>query len=287
MAAPLSEPTYPRAHSRRRGRAPLAPRPLMLLVALAGVLLLGYAGYRGGLAAWHRFHNRETAGSHHVGADQLSALRQVTPQSPHDGPASAVAISPSPESAPPEGAILEVPYTVQAPFGNWRVHEESCEEAAMLMYRLFLHGDHRTDIPPAEADAGIRALKNWQVQNWGSEVDLSIDRTGQLAQANWGYRYSVIQATRETIRQAISDGHPVVVPVMTHSLQNPHYGPKSVYHELVIKGYNAGGVITNDPGVLEGKNWFYSWSILFDAIDAQSARMSQGRVGLVLLPGAA
>ena len=46
--------------------------------------------------------------------------------------------------------ILKAPYTVQAPFGNWKFHQESCEEAALLMYHDFMDGDERPNIPAAE-----------------------------------------------------------------------------------------------------------------------------------------
>ena len=85
-----------------------------------------------------------------------------------------------------------------------------------------------------------------------------------------------------TFKLSETRGHPVLVPVLTQSLKNPHYSPGNVYHILLIKGYDATGVITNDAGVKEGKDWHYSWDILFSAIDAQTSKMNQGRVGLVL-----
>lgn len=291
MPAPPSDLTFARARTHRRPAA--GRRATTIIALLLAVAVIGYGGYRGGLAAWHRLHNQESASSHKVSQGQLGQLKQVSPtytdsagfEHQRDNAPAAALVAPSP-SPPPvaatEGAILPVPYTVQAPFGNWKVHEESCEEAALLMYRDFLLGDRRGDIPPAEADAALRAQKAWEVQNWGAEVDLTLERTGQLAQAYWGYHYRVLPATIDSIKQEISAGHPVIVPVMTHSLQNPHYGPKTVYHEVLVKGYNAGGVVANDAGVQEGKNWYYSWSVLFGAIDAQTPKMNQGRLALVL-----
>ena len=188
---------------------------------------------------------------------------------------------PSP-APPPATAVLSVPYTVQAPGNNWKVFENACEEDAVLMYHDYLEGDHRAQIPPAEADPALRALEKWQVDNWGAERDLTLDKTGQLAQAYYGYHYQVVPATQAGIIAEVAAGHPVIVPVMTKSLQNNHYGAGNVYHEVLIKGYNPDGVVTNDAGVQEGKDWFYSWSVLFGAIDAQTPKMGQGRVALVL-----
>ena len=278
MPAPFSEYSYTRAHARRRPAA--GRRVAIVFILVFAVVALGYGGYRGAQFAWHRLHAQTSASSHPASQSALGGLTRVTPNTTQQ-PVAVADSSPTP-LPPPAGAILPVPYTVQAPFGNWKVHEESCEEAAVLMYRDFLQGDTRSDIPPAEADQQLRAMKSWQVTNWGAERDLTIDRTGQLAQAYYGFQYQVIAVTEDSIKRAIADGHPLVVPVMTHSLQNPHYGPNTVYHELLIKGYTANGVVSNDAGVQEGKDWFYSWSILFGAIDAQAAKMGQGRVGLIL-----
>jgi hypothetical protein len=219
-----------------------------------------------------------TAASHGLTSDQLNTLVHVAGSASPGGSSASPAVLPA-------GALLQVPYTVQAPYANWSFHQESCEEAAVLMYRAFLTGDPRADLPPADADQQLRALKAWQVSHWGAERDLDLERTGQLAHDYYGYSYRVLPATIDTIRAEVAAGHPVVVPVMTHSLQNSNYGGKSVYHEVLIKGYTSAGVITNDPGISQGKNWFYSWPVIFQAIDAQTAVMKQGRVMLVLGAG--
>ncbi|HEV1997423.1 MAG TPA: C39 family peptidase [Candidatus Dormibacteraeota bacterium] len=278
MAGPFSDYAYMRARARRR---PAAGRRVVVVALVVAIVALGYGGYRGARFAWHRLHAQGSTSSHAVSQGQLGKLTQVTPNITRE-PAVAAAESPSPAPPPPAGAILTVPYTVQAPNGNWKVFENACEEASALMYHDFLEGDGRAQLPPAEVDLQLRAMEGWQVINWGADRDLTLERTGQFAQAYWGYHYQVITLTEQSVREAIAAGHPVIIPVMTHSLQNPHYGPHTVYHELLIKGYTSTGAVTNDPGVQEGKDWFYSWPILFGAVDAQTPRMSQGRVGLIL-----
>jgi len=183
----------------------------------------------------------------------------------------------------PETALIPVPYTVQAPFANWKVHEESCEEAAVLMYHHFLLGESNIVIDQYKADAELRALRAWQIANWGPEKDLSLDLVGKLAAGYWGYKYEVTKGiTAENIKKAVAEGHPVLVPVMTHGLANPHYGPNTTYHILVIKGYDATGVITNDAGVKEGQSYHYIWEILWRAVDQQTPKMSQGRDMLIV-----
>ena len=204
-----------------------------------------------------------------------------------------ISSEPSPTTKPtevptkpiPETADIAVPYAAQAPFSNWTVHEESCEEAALLMYHEFLLGTayQNNKIPDAAGDTVMRDMKSWQIKNYGSEADLSIDVLGKFAADYYGLKSTVKNNITELdIKKAISAGSPVLLPVMTHSLQNTMYGPYSVYHILLIKGYDATGVITNDAGVGNGQNHHYDWNILWQAIDAQTAKMNQGRTMLVL-----
>lgn len=191
-----------------------------------------------------------------------------------------------PAAAHTESANLPVPYTLQGPLNNLNIHEESCEEAAALMYHYFLQGqitfNGSTVIPAQKANDEMIAMKNWQVKNYGVEPDLSIEKLGQFIQQYYGYKYKTFKdITKEDIKREISAGNPVLVPVMTHSLKNPMYGPQTTYHILVIRGYNAQNVITNDAGV-RGENQQYSWDILFQAIDAQTPKMGQGREMVVI-----
>ena len=182
-------------------------------------------------------------------------------------------------------ADIVVPYAAQAPFSNWTIHEESCEEAALLMYHEFLIGaTYPNDkIPDATGDVVLRDMKTWQLKNYGSEVDLSIEALGKFANDYYGLKPIVkTNITDIDIKEAISAGSPVLVPVMTHSLENSMYGAYSVYHILLIKGYDSTGVITNDAGVGNGQNYHYDWNILWQAIDAQTYKMRQGRVILTL-----
>ncbi len=253
-------------------------RPVLVMAVVLAALLAVIAATEG-RALWHAFRNRTSSTSHSLSAAQLSGVKRLA--NPAVTSTAAIDQVNGTDTAP-ASAVLPVPYSVQAPGNNWKVFENACEEDALLMYHDFLEGDGRTDLPVAEVDPALRAMQKWQVDNWGAEKDLTIDRTGQLALAYYSYHYEVIPATQDNIIAEVASGHPVIVPVMTHSLQNPNYGPQTVYHELLIKGYKADGVIANDGGVKEGKNWFYSWSILWSAIDAQTPKMGQGRVALVL-----
>lgn len=187
----------------------------------------------------------------------------------------------------PPAKVLNVPYTVQAPLTNWNIHEESCEEAALLMYHYFLENQltfaGKSVITPTLANEEEVKMKDWEVKNYGSEPDLTIEKWGKFAKDYYGYNFQTFQnISADDIKKEIAKGHPILVPVITHALSNPHYGRLPSYHVLLIKGYKSDGVIANDSGVKEGENYFYSWDILFKAIDAQTTKMNQGRVMAVL-----
>jgi hypothetical protein len=217
-------------------------------------------------------------------------LPKTTKQNPASSEKKAVtevtspAVTNAPKTIPPSFDI-SIPYAPQAPSSNWAIHEESCEEAAIYMYRAFLEnlsypGGRITDI---EADGAFRVMKDWQISNYGKEPDLTMAALGSFASSFYGYTPTVKKGiTADDIKLAVSEDHPVIVPVMTHSLENNMYGPISVYHVLLIKGYDATGVITNDSGVGNGVNKHYNWDILWQAIDAQTEKMGQGRELLYL-----
>lgn len=181
--------------------------------------------------------------------------------------------------------LLEVPFTVQAPYANWNIHEESCEEAGIMMAHYYFEGTKFPSnvIPKDKADAELNAMIAWQKTNYGSEDDLNMTRLGKLSKDYYGLNSEVKKDITETdIRKALSAGNPVIVPVMTHSLQNPNYGAQTTYHVLLIVGYDATGVIANDSGVSQGKGYHYNWDVVMAAIDAQKVKMGVGREMLIL-----
>jgi hypothetical protein len=176
---------------------------------------------------------------------------------------------------------LSVPFVCQAPFANWNVHEDSCEEAAILMDHVYLEGESLT---LEYADKEFLVMRQWQKDHYGAEKDMTCAEGAKFANDYYGYKNSKSfnNITVNDIKSQLAAKNLVIVPVMTHSLLNLHYGAKSVYHYVLIKGYNQDGVVTNDAGIKEGENYFYSWDTIFSAIDAQTPVMNQGRSMLII-----
>jgi hypothetical protein len=202
----------------------------------------------------------------------------------------------APSAAPvslPQAVILKVPFTTQAPLGNWAQRQHTCEEASLLMVDRYLRGDHSTGtIDGRTADAGIN-----QITVWKPAVDLEIHQIGALAKRYMGWADQVMPATRIAMKQQLALGRPLIVGVRTHGLGNANYPGfrthfeqtgYSVSHYLVVVGYDTNdSFILNDPGISKGHGWHIKFDQLMHAIDDLDQAypsLNAGRVFLVLAP---
>lgn len=192
----------------------------------------------------------------------------------------------------PPAVILPVPFTPQAPLGNWAQRQHTCEEASLVMVDRYLHGDHSGNlIDPQTAEQAIN-----QVTGWKPAVDLTTEQVGQLAKKYLHWEYKVLKADRLNMKQQLALGRPLIVGVRTHGLGNANYpgyrnhfeDPNySVSHYLVVIGYEGDNYVLNDPGLTRGKGYHISWDQLMHAIDDLDQAypdLNSGRVFVVLAP---
>jgi len=171
---------------------------------------------------------------------------------------------------------LEVPFASQAPKGDWDdLHNEACEEAALVMAKYWLEGKKLTG--DAMDDEIVKSVA-WEEGQWGGHYDLPVDKIVELAKEYFGIEkiravYNIENIER--IKKELSQGNLVIVPTAGRLLDNTHYRqPGPVYHMLVIKGFNKSDkegkegkeMITNDPGTKVGKDFRYSPENLFISI---------------------
>lgn len=167
---------------------------------------------------------------------------------------------------PPKGYI-DVPWFCQAPHENadsWKVHKESCEEAALLMVLYHLVG--RREVNRDKIHDQLVDMIDWQMQNWGIHKDLHADSVKMLATGYFGFADEEIQiirnASEDTLKSLIAQGFPVIIPTAGRMLGNPYFTPPGpIYHMVVVTGYTPDRVITNDIGTKRGKDFSYSWKI--------------------------
>lgn len=186
----------------------------------------------------------------------------------------------------PPSVQLPIPYTVQAPFANWNIHEESCEEAALLMAHQYVTS--MNEQAPAWYDARLREMKLQQRNAWGEERDLTITEMDALWDLSFSRPGPTLRerADVSSLRWHLAHQRVVILPVMSHQLRNPHYGPKSVYHMVTLIGYEGDSFIVHDPGIKQGRAWVYPTSVIMEAWAAGVRARPQLTEALIIgLPG--
>ena len=186
----------------------------------------------------------------------------------------------------PQAINLKVPFRSQAPFGDWsEPYENGCEEASLIMVDYYYRS------APLSAQAMKDAIDeqvSWQITNWGSHDDISMEKLVELAKAFYPYQTRILTPlTPALIYEELVLGHPVIVPAAGRELHNPNFRqPGPLYHMLVIKGFTSDGkFITNDPGTRNGADYLYTESTLMSAIHDWTGAAPDGpTVGVVLIP---
>jgi len=171
----------------------------------------------------------------------------------------------------PSKVLLDVPFTSQAPFGNWEdVGEQNgCEEASILMAVYWARGEMLT---PETAQEEIKKISDYHLKNYGHFHDLSNADTLKLLNEYFNYSKARLaeNITAEDIKRELSGGRVVIVPVNGVKLGNPYYAPPGpVNHKIVIIGYDdaTGEFITHDSGTSRGEKFRYDYKTLEDSLE--------------------
>ncbi|OGC91744.1 hypothetical protein A2876_01380 [Candidatus Amesbacteria bacterium RIFCSPHIGHO2_01_FULL_48_32b] len=186
-------------------------------------------------------------------------------------PNPAPTISPTLTPKPKEFVLLDVPFTSQAPFGEWSDprHQDGCEETAALMAATW--AGKASMESKADNARKIEDIWEYQVETYGEARDTSAaDTAERIIEGYFGYRaYSLkLLADSEDIKEELAKGSVVIVPTDGRGL-NPNYtAPGPERHMIVIRGYDdeTGEFITNDPGTRKGEKYRYKYERLFEAI---------------------
>lgn len=223
----------------------------------------------------------ETAESKPYGDDAIDADNQ--PEAEESQPETE-------HTALPAHVEHAVPFTSQAPFGNWdQPYQDACEEASLLMAHAGIVG---MDLPSATADTELLKMIDFETDEKGWDHDITIDQLLVVAQEY--YDYSTVRVdhapTIQSIKQALADGNVVIAPMAGQLLGNPYYTPPGPeYHMLIIIGYDdaENQFITNDPGTKRGEGYRYSYTTAFNAIHdwiGAKETIQQGPKAVLIVP---
>ncbi|MFA7169356.1 MAG: C39 family peptidase [Candidatus Paceibacterota bacterium] len=171
---------------------------------------------------------------------------------------------------PEAKTIAGVPFTSQAPFGDWTDprQQHGCEEVSLIMAHYWILGEKLTQ---EMALSEIVAMSDFENENFNGAYDLSISDTLKLWQEYLGYKNAFVKydISLEDIKEEIAEGKLIVIPIDGVKLQNPHYtAPGPEFHEMVVIGYDdvKREFITNDPGTKYGAGYCYDYDVFMSSV---------------------
>ena len=174
---------------------------------------------------------------------------------------------PSPDPSPEVN--LPVPFTSQAPHGNWDLpYQEACEEAAAFMAIRYAFGN--PILGAEDADAAILDLVRTNTDILHYPIDQTASQVRELImEIDDRLIVRLLKDPEvEDLKRELSKGNVVIVPALGRALKNPFFRqPGPLYHMLVLRGYTRDGYfITNDPGTKRGEGYLYPFARIMEAM---------------------
>ncbi|MBM3255988.1 MAG: metal-dependent hydrolase [Candidatus Moranbacteria bacterium] len=172
----------------------------------------------------------------------------------------------------------------QAPLANWdNLHEEACEEAALLISHYYL--SNKKNISPKEAEKDIQDLSAYTKNIYPKKDDMNLEELKMVAQDKFGYaNWEIIDnPTTSYIQKELLKGNDIIMPLAGREINNPNFKrPGPLYHMLVVSGYNQKKevFITQDPGTRKGKNYEYKFNVLIKALHDFPGKKEEIKKGL-------
>ncbi len=255
----------------------LLPPIALLAVAAVCAALFAYRGdLRDAYDRWQRGPVPPAISRQDALRDNENAVRAVTaPSAPDENAAvDAAPAAPKTETATPAAQALPASYNLkvifvpQAPFKVWdALHEDTCEEASMLMLKAYADGID--DMTLDEMEKKLQEIVAHEKDAYGDFKSTDADRTAEVMRDFLGLRGAKVVAISsiDDVKREIAAGRPVLLPAAGKLLKNPNFkngGP--LYHMLIAKGYTATTVVTNDPGTRLGADYVYADGVLWNAI---------------------
>jgi hypothetical protein len=185
---------------------------------------------------------------------------------------SAPALVAAATTSPAITILLKVPFTAQAPYGNWSDQrlEDGCEEATALMAVKWARGEQT--LAKKDANKAILTISDYTLKKYGEYRDVSAaDTVAWIYKDYFNYQKVALKkgVSRADIIAELKRGNLIIAPMNGRALKNPYYtAPGPEHHMLVIRGYDEAKdqFITNDAGTRRGELYRYDTKLLFAAI---------------------
>jgi len=170
----------------------------------------------------------------------------------------------------PEKIEWPVPFTAQAPLGNWTDVKQGngCEEASILMAYSWVMN---REINKESAVGEIVKMSDFSLKLLGHFHDISNEDTIRLFSEYFKYENLFLDknVNIENIKKILSEEKILIAAVNGDLLANPNYQiPKPANHKIVIIGFDEEKqeFITHDPGTSKGESFRYDYQKLIEAV---------------------
>ena len=156
----------------------------------------------------------------------------------------------------PQATILNVPFVMQVPLGNWSDSRQQygCEEASIIMAMAWVRSEVNlpgNTINKEEAVRDIINMAEYERVIYGFHEDTSAQDTARLMKEF--YRYNNVEVKEnisvEDIKMELSKNRVVLIPFNSRLTGMPIYKNGPVRHMVVAVGYDDKNdeIIVHDP----------------------------------------
>ncbi len=182
----------------------------------------------------------------------------------------------------PSSKNIDVPFTSQAPAGNWsEPWKNACEETSIYMVSSFYADDTIKRAEAIERIKEIIAAKNAEFQISKDESLQKISELIMLLGLPWETEI-IENPPIEDVKIQLANNQPIIAPVFAPALGIAEDGPD--YHVMVITGYDdaTNEFIVNDPALKNGKGIRFKYDIFMKAIhDLNQTNYKAGKKALL------
>jgi len=172
-----------------------------------------------------------------------------------------------PNGATAAPVVLSVPFTPQAPEGNWgEPWDNACEETSMVMVESYYRGNWNLGVEKSKKE--IQNVLDQKNTLLGVSKDESSEAIVHLINQVYKRQAELVKnISVEKIKHEIDGGYPVIITFDARLVENPNFLSQITYHAAVIVGYDdeTQEFIVHDPGTSNGKQFRYGYQELLNA----------------------
>ncbi|MDO8560838.1 MAG: C39 family peptidase [bacterium] len=174
------------------------------------------------------------------------------------------------EDSPPSYINIAVPFSSQAPFGDWsQPWQDACEEVSVMMAVAWARG-WSAFAPELVRDEILNQVA-FERRTFDYHRDTNAADTARILKEFYHYKNVEVRSegiSVEAIKKELASGNIVVLPLAGALLKNPYFTTPPPFHMVVVRGYDdkVQEFITNEPGTRRGDGFRYGYENLFRAI---------------------